>query len=186
MSAAAPSSPTARRAAVAGAPRPGGRLAACFAALFGLACGHTEARAVAFEAPPDVRSVAVLAEAPPASARELGVVIACGRMGPDGDGVRALYAELARQTRALGGNALVLESLGTHLVDGDNGADKDTIPSSPPNGCGASCPDGAGCVVTGEVIVTELRGRAMLLSSEEREVLAPGASGLAGPGQRVD
>jgi hypothetical protein len=185
MSEATPSSPAARRAAIAGAPRPrtGGRLAACFAALFGLACGHTEARPVAFEGPPDAHGVTVLAAAPPASARALGAVVACGRRGPNDNGVRALYAELARQTRALGGNALVLESMGAQLPDG---ADSAATPSGTPNGCGASYLDGAGRVVTDEVVVTELRGRAMLLSPEEREALAPGASDRAGPSPRAD
>jgi hypothetical protein len=155
--------------------RLGSYAAAWLAALFGLACGHTEARAVAFGAPPGADGVVVLAAAPPAPGRALGAVVARGRGGPDGNDVRALYAELVRQTKALGGNALVLASMGAAFDDSAAAF------GGPSNGCGASCIDSVGHAVTDEAVAVELRGEALLLSPGEREALSPRAGDWAGP-----
>lgn len=142
----------------------GGGVVAVFAALCGLGCGHTRAHAVAFEAPPGGKDVVVLASAaPPRLGRLLGEVSASG----EGANARELYAELVRQTRALGGNALVLESMGARL-----GAREDIYSAlGSAHGCGASCSDGASPVATDETMAVELRGKALLLSPDEKESL---------------
>jgi hypothetical protein len=94
-------------------------------------------------------------------------VSARGEGGPLGNDARALYAELVRQTRALGGNAFALESMGARFDDGA------ATFSGPSNGCGASCIDSVGHAVTDEVVRVELRGKALLLSPEERASLGP-------------
>jgi hypothetical protein len=141
----------------------GGMLAVC-AALFGVGCGHTRAHAVAFDAPPGGKDVVVLASAaPPRVGRLLGEVSASG----EGGDARELYADLVRQTRALGGNALVLESMGARL-----GAREEIYSAlGSAHGCGASCSDGASSVATDETMAVELRGKALLLSPDEKEAL---------------
>jgi hypothetical protein len=146
-------------------------VATLFAALFGLACGHTQANAVAFEAPSSERDVIVLTPAtPPHLGRPLGAVSASGEGGPLGNDARALYAELVRQTHALGGNALVLESMGAAFDDSA------ATFSGPSNGCGASCIDSVGYAVTDETLKVALRGKALLLSPEERASLEPAST----------
>jgi hypothetical protein len=141
-------------------------VAAALAALFGLACGHTETRSVAFgRAASD--DVVALPAAPSSPGHHLGVVSAQGGESAQSNDVRVLYAELVRQTRALGGNAIVLDAIDTKLED--RCAIFSGLPS--PHGCGAGSLDGIAHPASDDAVTVELRGKALRLSPDERAAL---------------
>ncbi|HEU4412522.1 MAG TPA: hypothetical protein VFS43_45185 [Polyangiaceae bacterium] len=131
-------------------------------ALAGLGCGHVESHAVAFDrraaSPADVTVYA--ASAPPPG-QPLGEVVARGRAKDD---VSRLYGELVRKTQALGGNVLVIESMGAQVEERSNLYTG--LPSA--HDCGASCGSGGDDLKSArETVTVELRGKAMRVDPNE-------------------
>lgn len=140
----------------------GSWLVAFATTLAGLGCGHVESHGVAFD--PSTQSssdVAVFASSQPQAGQEVGTIVVKGR---EGSSVNALYGELKRQTRELGGNAVFVESRGAR---NDEHRPVYTALSSS-HDCGASCAKGdASTKGSHETMTVELRGKAMRLSPEE-------------------
>lgn len=151
------------------------RFAALTAAMLGFGCAHTEAHAVLFEAPPGAAGapggrgapkgddVAVFASRAPAGGQELGEVHAHGGVGVKDNDVRDLYKILVSQTRSLGGNALVIESISTHLAGSRPAYSNDRVNPA----CNAGCTRGVPPKRVEEAMTVELRGKALRLSPEE-------------------
>jgi hypothetical protein len=144
-------------------------LAPAALAFFEYGCGHTEVRAVSFDPPGRPADVTVFTSQAPAGGQDLGTVSARGgEKGKDND-VRALYQELVRQTRAKGGNALVIESI-------KGGVKNETVVplgEGAPGSCEPDCPPES-AVPIDDAMSVELKGKAMRLSPDE----------LKGPAQR--
>lgn len=109
--------------------------------------------------------VVVFASRAPAGGRELGEVHAHGGVGVRDNDVRDLYKILLSQTRSLGGNALVIESMSTHLQGARSAYSNDRVNPA----CNAGCTRGVPPKRVEEVMTVELRGKALRLSPEELE-----------------
>ncbi|HEU4536580.1 MAG TPA: hypothetical protein VFS00_20790 [Polyangiaceae bacterium] len=134
---------------------------ALVAALAGVGCGHVESHAVAFDrraaSPGDVT---VFAASAPPPGQPLGQVVARGRAN---GGVNRLYDELVRKTQALGGNVLVIESMGARIKERPN----IYTGLSSAHDCGASCGSGGDLKSGNETVTVELRGKAMRVDPNE-------------------
>jgi hypothetical protein len=140
-------------------------LGAAGLAALGLACGHTETRAVTFDqASPSAGGVTVLDSRAPTGGEELGTVRVRGGEGVRGSDVRKLYSDLVRQARDLGGNAVVIESIGAGAKGGA------LVPPARP--CDPDCPDLAPAP-DDEPARIELRGKVLRLSPEELKGAEP-------------
>jgi hypothetical protein len=109
--------------------------------------------------------VVVFASRAPAGGRELGEVHAHGGVGIRDNDVRDLYKILLSQTRSLGGNALVIESMSTHLQGARPAYSNDRVNPA----CNSGCTRGVPPKRVEEVMTVELRGKALRLSPEELE-----------------
>jgi hypothetical protein len=127
-------------------------------------CGHVATRRVSFDPPGGAGGVAVFASCPPAGGRELGEVVARGGEGVEDNDVRELYSELIRQTKALGGDALVIESMKADLKSAPPAPSR-VRELAPP--CGARCTDETSLRGRAETMTVELRGKALRLSPEK-------------------
>ncbi|HEU4409008.1 MAG TPA: hypothetical protein VFS43_27355 [Polyangiaceae bacterium] len=112
--------------------------------------------------------VAVFASYDPRVGRELGAVVARG--GSDDD-VRELFPELVRKVQELGGNALVIDSMGARFDLVSPWA----TTAYAPYGCGLSCTRWGAPQPPLEVMTVELRGRALLVSPDELARVERGA-----------
>lgn len=176
-------------------PRLSLRFVALAVALLGFGCAHTEAHGVVFDAPQGAggvesaggaggvesaggagstgsanrpgqhEGVVVFASRAPAGGRELGEVHAHGGVGVKDNDVRDLYEILLSQTRSLGGNALVIESMSTHMQGVRPAYSNDRVNPA----CNAGCTRGVPPKRVEEVMTVELRGKALWLSPEELE-----------------
>ncbi|HEU4412483.1 MAG TPA: hypothetical protein VFS43_44990 [Polyangiaceae bacterium] len=139
----------------------GPRLATLGAALLGLGCVHTEAYSVVF-APTNREGVAVYASRAPQSGRELGAVRVEGGIGIEDNDVRDLYKEAVRQTKALGGDALVIEAIITRIEREPRHYKADKVDPA----CNVGCGTGVAPKSVKETMTVELRGKALRLSPE--------------------
>lgn len=139
----------------------GGCLATFGVALLGLGCTHTEAHSVVF-APADRQGVAIYASSRPESGRDLGTVFVEGGVGIEDNDVRDLYKEAVRQTKALGGDALVIESIHTRIVSEPRRYKADKVDPA----CNVGCTPGVDPKAIRETMTVELRGKALRLSPE--------------------
>lgn len=138
-------------------------LAPAALAFFEYGCGHTEVRAVSFDPPGRPAAVTVFGSQAPAGGQDLGTVSARGGEGVKGNDVRALYQELVRQTRAKGGNALVIESI-KGGVKGETLVPLGERASGP---CDPDCPAESALPSDDDAMKVELKGKAMRLSPDE-------------------
>jgi hypothetical protein len=136
-------------------------LAAFGAAWLGLGCARTEVNSVVF-APANREGVVVYASRRPESGRELGMVFVEGGIGLDDNDVRDLYKEAVRQTKALGGDALVIESIKTHIKGEPRRYKADRVDPA----CNVGCGTGVEPKSVRETMTVELRGKALRLAPE--------------------
>lgn len=147
----------------------GNCLATVGAALLGLGCTHTEAHSVVF-APTDREGVTIYASRRPENGRDLGMVFVEGGVGIEDNDVRDLYKEAVRQAKALGGDALVIESIHTRIVSEPRRYKVDKVDPA----CNVGCTPGVEPKAVRETITVELRGKALRLSPEGHNDDPPG------------
>lgn len=149
--------------------------AASLAAALGAGAAVTGCGGQSYASPPTSAvaphrgPVAVFASRDPRAGRLLGTVSVKGDFNGD---VRELFPELVRKVQALGGNALVIDAMGSHYEEGGPGA------GFSKNGGLRACPFGcrrSSSAAPMETATVELKGRALWLTPAELESIEQGA-----------